>query len=446
MRGFRWTCFSVFLVVPAWTVAEPLTLTPCTIPGHAEPLRCGTLEVSEDRTQPDGRRIALNVLVVPAVTPDPALAPLYDLAGGPGLAATAGADFYLTVGAMHRQKRDVVLVDQRGTGQSAPLACPELAGTGTRYPGEKVRACRERLSHAALGHYTTAESVADLEDVRRALGHASVDIAGLSYGTRLALAWIDAVPSAIRSAVLIGTVPDDARVPLWHARNAQDALDAVLADCAADAACHAAFPSLARDWRKVRSDPAFGGAAREALRNRLATTSSQRALPQLITSLAKEGFAALEAPTPGPTYADGLYLSITCAEDVPAFTAADVEAATKGTFLGDWRVSRQQEACAIWNVPPRTLRYARASSDVPVLFLAGERDHVTPPAWARRVAARFPRGRVVVLPGLSHVPEGVEGIECIDTLIDGFTTRPDATALETGCVASMKAPQFAGAR
>jgi pimeloyl-ACP methyl ester carboxylesterase len=433
--------------MPAWAGAASLTLTPCTIPGQAESLRCGTLEVPEDRSQPDGRRIALNLLVIPAVAPDPAFAPLYDLAGGPGLAATGSADFYLTIGAMHRQKRDVVLVDQRGTGKSAPLLCPELAGTGARYPAGKVRACRKRLGQqAALAHYTTAESVADLEAVRRALRHDRVDVAGLSYGTRLALAWIDSAPSAIRSAVLIGTVPDDAHVPLWHARNAQDALDAVLADCAGDATCHAAFPSLAQDWEHVRYDPAFDGAAREALRNRLATTSSQRALPQLITSLAKDGFAALATPMPALPYADGLYLSITCAEDVPAFTTADVDAATKGTFLGDWRVVRQQQACAHWKVPARTLRYAQKPSEVPVLFLAGARDHVTPPAWAKRVASRFPRGRVVVLPGLSHVPEGVEGIECIDALIQDFATQPDAAALDTRCVASMRAPPFAGAQ
>ncbi len=447
MRRLRWICCLVFLALPGWAMASLLQLTPCTIPGHAEPVRCGTLEVPENRAQPEGRRIALNLLVVPAVAPDPAFVPLYDLAGGPGLAVTEGADFYLTIGAVHRLKRDVVLVDQRGTGKSSPLACPELAGTGARYPARQVRACRERLGKlAALDQYTTAASVADLEDVRRALGHEKVDVAGMSYGTRLALAWIDSAPSAIRSAVLIGTVPDDARVPLWHARNAQDALDAVLADCAADAACQAAFPSLEKDWKTIRSDPAFDGAAREALRNRLATTSSQRALPQLITSLAKDGLAALAGPATGPPYAEGLYLSITCAEDVPAFAAADVADATRDTFLGDWRVARQQEACALWNVAPRTLRYARASSDVPVLFLAGERDHVTPPAWAERVARQFPRGRVVVLPGLSHVPEGVEGIACIDTLIKQFAKRPDAAALDVGCVAAMKPPPFAGAR
>ena len=138
--------------------------------GSTEPVRCGTVSVPEDRSKPDGRRIDLRVVVIPAVKPDPAMAPLYDLAGGPGLAATGGADFYLTVGQGYRQARDIVLVDQRGTGASAPLACPELAGTGTTYPDAAVRACRERLAtQADLSRYTTADTVADLQAVRAAL-------------------------------------------------------------------------------------------------------------------------------------------------------------------------------------------------------------------------------------------------------------------------------------
>lgn len=427
---------------PAAAASPGARLEPCTVPGSTEPVRCGSVSVPEDRSKPDGRRIDLRVVVIPAVKPDPAMAPLYDLAGGPGLAATGSADFYLTAGQAYRQGRDIVLVDQRGTGASGPLACPELAGTGSTYPDAAVRACRARLAEQAdLSRYTTADAVADLQAVRAALGHRQVDLFGISYGTRLALAWIAAEPDAIRSAVLLGTVPEDARVPLWHARHAQDTLDAVFADCRADAACTAAHPTLARDWETLLARPDFDGAARERMRASMVATPGLRSLPSRIARMAAAGPPPAAAPA-GPPIAEGLYLSVTCAEDVPWIAPADRTAATGGTFLGTYRIDRQAAACAIWDVPRRTLAYPQGASDVPVLFIAGERDYVTPVAWANAVASRFPRSRVVSIPFLGHFPDGLSGMECLDTMVLGFAAKPDPSAIPTGCVASMRPAPF----
>jgi pimeloyl-ACP methyl ester carboxylesterase len=438
---------TVLLMLGAPTAAGSpgASLEPCTVPGSTEPLRCGSVSVPEDRSKPQGRRIDLRVVVIPAVKPDPALVPLYDLAGGPGLAATASADFYLTVGQAHRQGRDVVLVDQRGTGASAPLACPELAGTGSTYPDAAVRACRTRLAgQADLSRYTTADTVADLQAVRTVLGHRKVDLFGLSYGSRLALAWIAAEPDAIRSAVLVGTVAEDARVPLWHARHAQDTLDAVFADCRADAACAAGYPALARDWQSLLKRPDFDGAARERLRASMVATPGLRSLPSRITQMATAGPPPEPAPATSPL-AEGLYLSITCAEDVPWILPAERDAATRGTFLGTYRLDRQASACSHWSVPRRQVAYPKGTSNVPVLFIAGERDYVTPVAWANAVASRFPRSRVVAIPHLGHFPDGLSSMECIDTMILAFTAQPDPDAIPTGCVASMQPGPFAAA-
>jgi pimeloyl-ACP methyl ester carboxylesterase len=431
---------------PAAVQDHGIRLEPCTLQGSTESVRCGTLAVPEDRSQPDGRRIELRVVLIPALKPDLAMAPLYDLAGGPGLPATGAADFYLTAGQAYRQARDIVLVDQRGTGGSAPLACPELAGTGTTYPEPAVRACRERLARQAdLSHYTTADTVADLQAVRAALGHGQVDLFGLSYGTRLALAWIAAEPEAIRSAVLVGTVPEDARVPLWHARHAQDTLDAVFADCRADAACNAAHPALANAWDTLLARADFDGAARERLRVSMVATPGLRSLPLRITQMAAVGPPPASASA-GPPAADGLYLSVTCAEDVPWIEAADRDAATRATFLGTYRLNRQTAACGIWDVPARKVAYPQGPSDVPVLFIAGERDYVTPVAWANAVATRFPRSRVVSIPFLGHFPDGLSGMECIDAMVMAFAAKPEPAAVPTGCVSSMRPAAFATAK
>lgn len=425
--------------------ASSLALEPCTVPGSPETVRCGTLSVPEDPARSDGRRIGLKVVVLPAREPDPAYAPLYDLAGGPGLAATDSAVFYLTAGGIHRQHRDIVLVDQRGTGGPAALACPELEGTGSDYPEAAVRACRERLAAtgADLSRYATAESVADLQAVRRALGHGPVDLFGLSYGTRLALAWIAAEPAAIRSAILLGTVPDDARVPLFHARHAQDTLDQVLADCAADTTCSTDFPNLATQWTALLDRQDFDGSAREALRTRLIATPGQRALPKQIAMLSTPA-STLPAPAAGgPPLALGLYLSITCAEDTGWIRTEEIGAATDATFLGDWRIQRQRAACEQWNVPRRDLAYARSDSQVPVLFIAGGRDYVTPVAWAQRVAGKFPNGRLVEVPYLGHFPDGLANLGCLDELMTGVAASTDLAALDTSCVATMTPAPFA---
>jgi pimeloyl-ACP methyl ester carboxylesterase len=429
---------------PAGAGPSDARLAPCTVPGSTVAVRCGSVTVPEDRSKPEGRRIDLRVVVIPAVKPDPAMAPLYDLAGGPGLAATDGADFYLTAGQAHRQGRDIVLVDQRGTGASAPLACPELAGTGSTYPDAAVRACRERLAtQADLSRYTTADAVADLQAVRAALGHRQVDLFGISYGTRLALAWIAAEPDAIRSAALVGTVPENTRPPLWHARNAQDTLEAVFADCRADAACAAAHPTLAHAWDTLLVRPDFDGAARERLRTSMVATPGLRSLPSRITQMAATG-PPPAAPPAGPPIAEGLYLSVTCAEDVPWITPGERVAATRGTFLGTYRIDRQASACSIWDVPRSKVVYPQGTPDVPVLFIAGERDYVTPVAWANAVASRFPRSRVVSIPHLGHFPDGLSGVECLDTMLLAFAAQADPQAVPTGCVGSMRPGAFAG--
>jgi pimeloyl-ACP methyl ester carboxylesterase len=232
----------------------PLVLAECEVKGATEKARCGTLEVPENWDVPGARKIALNVVVVPAIEPS-GLSPLFDLAGGPGAAATNGAAYFLTEGSAVRARRDVVLVDQRGTGASAPLRCPELENASPllrMYPPEKVRACRDELSrNHDLSQYTTAASVRDMEAVREAIGAKTIDLFGMSYGTKLAQAYVRAHPDRVRTATLMGVAPMDLKTPLSHARNAEAALRRIFNDCAADPACAAAYPSLEADWASI---------------------------------------------------------------------------------------------------------------------------------------------------------------------------------------------------
>ena len=224
-----------------------MTLHPCDVPGVAGGGRCGALTVYENRASGTGRRISLNIVVVPAAGLTPARDPVFWLEGGPGGAATGAigpvSNQYLRG---VRTDRDLVFVDQRGTGKSSPLDC-DLGDSpadldryfGPLFPVDLVRACREKLEQTAdLTQYTTSIAADDLDDVREALGYPVINLAGASYGTQAALVYMRRHREHVRSSFLVGVAPPDFRLPLPFARAAQHALDMTLADCAADRSCH----------------------------------------------------------------------------------------------------------------------------------------------------------------------------------------------------------------
>jgi pimeloyl-ACP methyl ester carboxylesterase len=445
-----------------------LKLSPCRQEGLEETVRCGDLLVPENPRRPDQRQIKLHVMVLPALDGQGKAAPLFELAGGPGAASTDAAGFYATAGRIHRKTRDIVLLDQRGTGESSPLRCPELEladPSASMYPAAAVRRCRLTLEKAAdLSQFTTANAVADLDTVRSRLGYPKIDLFGLSYGTRLALAYMRSYPERVRSAVLIGTLPDGKKLPLWHARNAQSVLDALFEQCASDAPCHDAFPDLKREWedllRRVRLAPITtsatagghetpvtlpAGTFAEALRGMLYSASDQIGVPLLVHRMSRGDFAPLVDRVAGKTgfISEGLYLSITCAEDTPLITPDERESATAGTFLGTYRIDEQSGACRVWSVPRAPdPAWTAPRPDVPVLLIAGRLDAVTPPAWAKEVAGLLPRSRVLEIPGLGHFPDGLDHPECLDEVLASFydSARPDR--VDTSCIGRMTRPAF----
>ena len=426
---------------------------PCADPAMAQRARCGTVSVPEDRAHPGGRKIDLNIIVIPAATrtDDP---PLFDIDGGPGLADTKNATFYLTDGRAYSATRDVVLVDQRGTGGSNPLDCPELdagdAALEPMYPSGAVDACRKRLSKIAdLTKYTTDEAVADLEAVRRALGYQSVDLVALSYGTTVALRYLAEAGSHVRSAVLLAAAPPFATPPRHHARSAQAALDRLFADCAADKACSTAYPNLRDELGRALDRLRTSGGVRpevamERLRTMLYSPAGARRVPSIIRRLADGDETALRSASSGLNYYEGMYLSVTCSESMPWFDQAQAAKESRATSFGDYRIARQREACAHW---PRARVganfFAPIKSDVPVLFVSGERDPVTPASWARQASRGFTNGRQLTMPWSAHIFDGLTGIDtCFDPLILRFFETADARSLDATCLEAMAPPPF----
>ena len=458
------------LVVTGYCLAADggLKLSACRPAGLEETVRCADLLVPENPKLPDQRQIKLHVVVLPALDGVGKGAPLFELAGGPGAAVTDSAIYFTTAGRLHRKTRDIVLLDQRGTGESTPLRCPEMEfgdPSDTMFPAPAARRCRLALE---LGHdlsqFTTANSVADLDTVRARLGYAQIDLLGLSYGTRLALAYMRSHPERVRSAVLVGSVPDGKKLPLWHGRNAQLVLDALFDQCAKDPQCHGAFPDPGKEWeellRRLRSAPITtsapvsgtetqvtlrAGTLAEALRSMLYSATGQIRVPLLVHRMSRGDFAPVIEQLADKTgfIADGLYLSVTCAEDTPLITPEERASATAGTFLGTYRIDEQAAACREWQVPLAPApSWANPRPDVPVLLIAGLMDPVTPPAWAHEAAAILPKSRVLEIPGLGHSPDGLTNPECLDAVLTSFFDSAKPDAIDTSCLASMKRPAF----
>jgi len=458
--------------------ARRLPLRLCRVRDVTEDLLCGSLEVFENRERRSGRKISLNVVVIPAQIPAPRPDPTFHLEGGPGIAATMAAGVYVNLLPGYRRDRDVVLVDQRGTGGSNPLTCDLSSDTpnpGGRldemYPPAAVAACRERLGPSAdLTLYTTPIAMDDLDDVRAWLGYDRINLVGLSYGTRAALVYMRRHPDHVRSAVLMGVAPTNLKMPLHHASDAQRAMDLLFDDCAADLECHAAFPKvkeelvdlldrLDREAARVRytppgSDRSIGLVIRreifaEKLRVMLYEAGVARRLPLVIHRAFEGDFNPLLAVALGgaggpPALAEGMYLSVTCPEDTRLIDADEAKRLTEGTYFGDYRVAQQTRACSLWPEAELPVGYAAPLvSDAPVLMISGYLDPVTPPAWAEEVLHHLPHGRNLVLRHGGHLPTDMSGGRCMDRMILSFLDRGSSEDLDTSCMKEMIPPPFA---
>ncbi len=466
------------LALAAAQCAEPLTqggLTPCTLPNIPEPLRCGTLVVPEVRGVRDGRTIALRVVVVPAARPDPAPDPWVELVGGPGNAATDFAAAFVGDLSYARRDRDVLLVDQRGTGGSHPLYCEELAlhqisSLPARFPLAAVAACRARLAaEADLSAYSTAAAAEDLEAVRRWLGYPRLNLFGSSYGTRVALEYLRRYPTRTRSAILWGVVPPGFRRPRFYPRDGQRALDRLIEECERDPACASWYPRLRGDlgamWARLEGrpvpvsfrHPATGDTVTTAITpagvaqviwNALSYPDRARRLPFAIHRAATGDFSALQAldlatVPPRRRYHNAMHLSVVCGEEVLQSSAEELEAASAGSFMPPDRGLEYLAACREWGVrpvDPGTLGPVGAA--VPTLIVSGELDPITPPSWGDEVARGLPLSRHLVVPYLAHEASGLRGAECLDSLFAGFVATPDPAALVVDCVATIRPPAF----
>ena len=451
-------------------------LTDCRIDGLRNSAKCGVVQRPLDPARPDGPMLDVHYAVVPAMARRKLPDPVFLLAGGPGQSAIGVAPQTMRLFARLNNRRDIVFVDQRGTGRSAPLTCPDtkretLAGQAdTAEQVRRVLECRAELlkraplrAAADLGFFTTTIAMQDLDAVRRQLGAERIDLVGVSYGTRAALEYMRQFPQAVRRSVLDSVAPPDMVLPASSSTDAQAALDALFAACDAQPECTRNYPALRADWaallrglpRAASAPHPLTGAperftlTREmvlgAVRGALYDPAMAAALPAAITGAAAgryeglTGLGSLLGSRRGLQLATGMHFSVVCAEDAPRFDqATDVPGADFGASLAG--VYRQ--VCAHWPrgaVPAAFYRVPPARS--PVLLLSGGADPATPPRHGARIAAALgPAARHVVVPNAGH---SVLGVGCARDVMHRFIDSVDdaaAVAVDASCLTAIPRP------
>jgi pimeloyl-ACP methyl ester carboxylesterase len=456
-------CLTALVYLPVIHAAEEkrtIALASCRFADLTRAARCGTLSVPENPDKPGGRRLSISVVVIPA-THAPALPdPIVVLQGGPGEDTIGSAGFYAERFAPLLDDRDLLLVDQRGTGKSGALPCTLYSagdpGASLRdmFPVAAVKRCVARLeTRADLTQYTFDRFANDLEQVRRSLGYGALNLYSGSYGTRAAQVYMRSFPAGVRTAYLGSPVPTDAANPLPFARTAQAALDMLFNACNAEAACHAAYPKLREEFRDIMlkldsgavsvSIPGHAGTATldrgrvaEWIRSKLYRPRSSTLLPWMIHQAHADDWNPIskdllsDTRDADPAFSFGLFLSITCSEDVAFIREQDIAPETQGTFLGDYRVRQQQAACKEW--PTRTLPrdYRKpVVSAVPTLFVSGEADGGTPLWYADRVAAGFSNHLQVIVKGQGHT----EWSDCLAQLYQRMVRGGAVSGLSPSC-------------
>jgi pimeloyl-ACP methyl ester carboxylesterase len=435
--------------------------------------QCGQLTVYENRDTNSGRTLTLDIAVVPAagssnvVEPDP----LFLLAGGPGEAATEVFPLAAFLFEEVNRTRDVVLVDQRGTGEAAGFACENMEDESLPddLPDEAViellDECRAALAERAdLTQYTTDRFIEDLEEVRAGLDYDTINLYGASYGSRAALAYMRRHPERIRSVVLDAVAGPDLVLYRDMPRDGQRSLDLLFERCAADEACNANFPNVRAEYEELLTRLAEPQAisiahplTNESLefqltRDRLSqyvfnilySAEFQSLLPLLIHHAYETGDYApliIQALAVGQSAGiyPGLLYAVACSEDAPLIDPEEAAAIQAETTFGSF-AENFQAICAAW--PPAEVAddlRQPLQSDIPTLLLSGGSDPVTPPDYAAIVAETLPNSRHLVVPGYGH---GVLAVGCMPRVVAQFIRDGNADALDISCLEELEPPPF----
>jgi pimeloyl-ACP methyl ester carboxylesterase len=462
-------------VASCLAMASP-PLTDCHVPGIRNIVQCGVVSRPLDPSRAGGPTIDVHYIVVPALARRKLPDPVFLLAGGPGQSAIGVAPQTLGLFSRLNNRRDIVFVDQRGTGQSAPLECADAKRETLAEQSDPdmqfklLMQCKAALSKlpyikavSDLGFFTTTIAMQDLDAVRRELEADRINLVAVSYGTRAALEYMRQFPGSVRRSVLDAVVPPDMVLPASFSADNQASLEALFAACEKEVACRTLAPRLRSDWadlltglpRAVKAAHPLGGEPEQfmltrdmvlgAVRGALYSPSIAAALPAAITRAAAGrfealvGVSALFASRRGVQPAMGMHFSVVCAEDVPLL---DRSTDAPGVDFGTDYATLYRRVCAEWprgSVPPDF--YKVPTSHTPTLLFSGGLDPAAPPRHGERIAGALgPSAQHVVVRNAGH---GALAIGCVRDVVYRFIAAiddKDVALVDAGCVKDIPRP------
>jgi pimeloyl-ACP methyl ester carboxylesterase len=448
--------------------SQTLELAPCRITaGPAYPsikARCGEMRRPENPADPDERDITLRVVVVPALNLTPEPDPVVPIAGGPGQSTV---QFYAASRYAFeplRRNRDILLVDQRGTGDSAPMDCEldEDVVTGSFSPEitlELTRKCLDTLPYDPR-YFTTSVAVTDLEAVRAALGYPTLNLYGISYGSRVAQHFARRYPEATRTMILDGVVPPQISLGPEIATESQKAIERIFARCASDTACNDRFPALAESFADVvaalRAEPVvvktpdpntgrheditFGSGEFAAAVRLLAYHPNTIALlPLLVDEAANDNWVPLASQfrmtsvSLAESMFIGMHNAVMCSEDAPFYDRTEIDGdGLAASYMGPVQLEAIETICSVWPAGPVDDEFkVPLQTSRPVLLLSGDADPITPPRYAELAAVDLGNALHLITKGQGH---GQLGVGCMPRLLNDFVTGAGPDSVDAGCL------------
>jgi pimeloyl-ACP methyl ester carboxylesterase len=440
------------------TSSRSLELHPCTVGGSQA--ECGTLLVAENPNEPQGKQIPLAVAVVRALGKQPEPDPLFWFAGWGSAGVTDDAGGVISAFTRVNLARDIVFIDQRGTG-SSKLECALAPDLRTAPPAAVTAAARRCAAKSGpnLRYYTSYVAVDDFDAVRRALGYDRINIYGGSYGVTTGQIYLLRHGDHVRSAVFDSGSLLDVHIFEQQLVNVPRTLDMLFARCAKDVACHRAFPRVEQEFAQIMarlerapitvpgSEQRVDAAAFASLVDDLiAYTPGKVLVPRFVHLVATGQYAKAGAllPQDGGGKPDLAYqLLIQCSEPWASWRRDAIERLSPGSFLAPlFRPAATTMAAACAGFPSPDVPAAigqRVHSDVPVLFLAGDEDGADPPANIADAERELPNSRTIVFTAAGH---GQLGLYCAQTLIAEFVAAASAERLNPACAKTAALRQF----
>ncbi|WP_417762472.1 alpha/beta fold hydrolase [Shewanella sp.] len=433
----------------------------CYAEGLSDQLKCGSVEVAENPKKPNGRKIQIHYVVIPAIKNLAPKEAILGIAGGPGQSAIESAASFERMLSKARQHRDILLIDQRGTGQSNKLACAGedltdiIKLNDDAYDSAKeTRECKAALD-ADVTQYGSEQALDDFEVVRQHLGYEKLHLYGVSYGTRMAQLYMRKYPQALKTVTLDGVVPMSQSVLAIGSAIAR-AQELVFEDCEQDKSCRQTYPKLRQDFEQIQQSleeypvmekvhhPVTGKTALltltrnkflGSLRLALYSPAVRSLLPFAIHQAYRKNYqpilGLLAMQDGSMDMAMGMHAAVVCGEDWPRLTASLRQQAEQ-SVMGQEMLKALDASCPIWDIPPVSKAFAAPiSSDIPTLLLSGEKDPATPPKWAEMAMQKMSKARHLVSPYATH---NVAAQSCAGELIAKLIETDDTNAIDGECL------------